>query len=125
MKLAECAYDLPESLSAGTLASAISMASEPDQMRTVRGDWLSPIAKPASLTFETVRYFPQRGKWGAPKHVLPPQHQDGQPHLGLLNTIIPRKPMVRLLRTKKARLYPTNSSVSSSPTLALAQSHCL
>lgn len=65
VKLAECAYDLPKDLSAGTLASAISMASEKEQMYSVRGDWLSPIAKPASLTFNPVRFFPQRNKWGA------------------------------------------------------------
>lgn len=63
--LAECAYDLPESLSAGTLASAVSMASEPDQMYAIKGDWLSPVTKPGSLQFEPVRWFPQRGRWGA------------------------------------------------------------
>ncbi|EST09382.1 Saccharopine dehydrogenase / Homospermidine synthase [Kalmanozyma brasiliensis GHG001] len=65
VKLAECAYDLPESLSAGTLASAIAMASEKEQMFSVRGDWLSPIAKPDALSFNTVRWFPQRQRWGA------------------------------------------------------------
>lgn len=65
VKLAECAYDMPDSLSAGTLGSAISMASEKEQMYAVRGDWLSPIAKPASLQFNTVRWFPQRKRWGA------------------------------------------------------------
>lgn len=65
VKLAECAYDLPKDLSAGTLASAISMASEKDQMYSIKGDWLSPVAKPGSLTFNAVRWFPQRNKWGA------------------------------------------------------------
>ncbi|KAJ9474571.1 Saccharopine dehydrogenase [Pseudozyma hubeiensis] len=65
VKIAECAYDLPDSLSAGTLASAISMVSEKQQMFSVRGDWLSPISKPASLVFNTVRYFDQRRRWGA------------------------------------------------------------
>ncbi|SJX64884.1 uncharacterized protein SRS1_15313 [Sporisorium reilianum f. sp. reilianum] len=65
VKLAECAYDLEGSLSAGTLASAISMASEPQQMQHVRGDWLSPVAKPGALTFGTVRWFEQRKRWGA------------------------------------------------------------
>ncbi|SPC67815.1 uncharacterized protein UHOD_06916 [Ustilago sp. UG-2017b] len=65
VKLAECAYDLPESLSAGTLSSTISMASEKEQMYATRGDWLSPIAKPRSLQFNTVRWFPQRQRWGA------------------------------------------------------------
>ncbi|SNX84025.1 uncharacterized protein MEPE_02733 [Melanopsichium pennsylvanicum] len=65
VKIAECAYYLPKDLSAGTLASAISMASEKNQMYSIRGDWLSPISKPASLTFNAVRWFPQTSKWGA------------------------------------------------------------
>lgn len=65
VKLAECAYDLPDSLSAGTLASAVSMASEKQQMYSIRGDWLSPVAKPGALVFNTVRWFPQRKRWGA------------------------------------------------------------
>lgn len=65
VKLAECAYDLPKDLSAGTLASAVSMASEKDQMYSIRGDWLSPVAKPASLTWNAVRWFEQRQRWGA------------------------------------------------------------
>ena len=65
VKLVECAYDLPKDLSAGTLASAVSMASEKEQMYSIRGDWLSPVAKPDSLTFNAVRFFPQRAKWGA------------------------------------------------------------
>lgn len=64
--LAECAYELPKDLSAGTLASAVSMASEKQQMFAVRGDWLSPISKPHSLDFASpVRWFEQRRKWGA------------------------------------------------------------
>lgn len=65
VKLAECAYSLPDSLSAGTLASAISMAGEKEQMSSTRGDWLSPIAKPGALTFGTVRWFPQSNRWGS------------------------------------------------------------
>lgn len=65
VKLAECAYNLPDSLSAGTLASAISMVSEKQQMYSIRGDWLSPVAKPDALVFNTVRWFAQRNRWGA------------------------------------------------------------
>ncbi|SPO30853.1 uncharacterized protein UTRI_05525_B [Ustilago trichophora] len=65
VKLAECAYDLPNDLSAGTLASGVSMASEKEQMYSIRGDWLSPVAKPASLTWNAVRWFEQRQRWGA------------------------------------------------------------
>lgn len=65
VNLAECAYDMPPALSAGTLSSAISMADDPVQMRPTRGDWLSPVSHPDSLSFEPVRFFPQRGRWGA------------------------------------------------------------
>ncbi|PWY99985.1 hypothetical protein BCV70DRAFT_103587 [Testicularia cyperi] len=65
VELAECAYDLPPALSAGTLASAISMADEPEQMLPKRGDWLSPVSAPDSLSFKAAHYFPQRRRWGA------------------------------------------------------------
>ncbi|TKY88759.1 hypothetical protein EX895_002390 [Sporisorium graminicola] len=65
IKLVECAYSLEGGFSAGTLASGLSMADEPEQMHHTRGDWLSPIAKPGALTFNTVRWFEHRQSWGA------------------------------------------------------------
>lgn len=68
---AECAFYLPSDpasgfpISAGTLASAISMSSEKQQLSSVRGDWLSPIPVPDSLNFQAVHWFPQCQKWGA------------------------------------------------------------
>ncbi|SPO29086.1 uncharacterized protein UTRI_06035 [Ustilago trichophora] len=69
--LAECAFYLPYDpasglpISAGTLASAISLSSEKQQLSTARGDWLSPISIPDPLTFKAVHWFPQCQKWGA------------------------------------------------------------